>query len=387
MPHRLIPTLSQHGAQPLDAHQRKFNRLLGQLDKARAELAGWQTEASRFATAYDQLVRPQMMELRGHRAEAARCMDALLGQQGWTRAEQQLLRELVCETAACLVDDAGLGDDEQAAFKVLHDKHADVDFDTENREALAGMKGLFEAVTGLDLGDAEAASEEDIIRRAHERMRQQAEEQGRSQASEGEDAASARRSRKPGKAAAAKALREQEAAQVASQNLREVYRKLAGALHPDRAADEADRATRTERMQRANQAYEVGNLLGLLALQLEIEQVDAAHVARITSERAAQLSRLLAEQLAELKSERMALHVAFCHGYGLDPMHQMLSAKKLGRLLQDEVAQMHAALATARQDLRHLRGERADTKRWLKQIRRYRGEEDRMDALMGGFPF
>lgn len=371
MPHAMIPQIHSAGGQPLDAHQRKFNRLLAQLDKARTELAAWEAESARFGTAYDQLVRPLLAELRGHRIDAARALDALLGQKGWTRGERQLLRELACEAAADLVDDPGLDDAQQAAFKALHDKHADIDFDTENREAMAGMKGLFEAMTGLDLGDEEIESEEDLLRRAQQRMHEQAQ----AAQAEGGEPPPARKARKPGKAAAAKAQREQEAAEAASQNLREVYRKLATALHPDRAADEADRVVRTGRMQRANQAYEAGNLLGLLALQLEIEQVDAAHVARITSERAHQLNRLLAEQLEELKAETFSRRLAFCDGYGFDP-HPPLSAKQLGRLLHDEQAQMRAALAMARQDVRAMRGERAEVKRWLKQIQRERADED-----------
>jgi hypothetical protein len=364
----LIPQIRPAGAQPLDAHQRKFNRLLTQLDKMRAELTDWEAESARFGTAYDQLVRPLLAELRARRIDAARALDALLAQKGWTRAEKLLLRELVCETAADLVDDPGLDDAEQAAFKALHDKHADIDFDPENREAMAGMKGLFEAMTGLDLGDEEIDSEEDLLRRAQQRMHEQAQAAGEGPVPGG-------KARKPSKAAAAKAQREQEAAEAASQNLREVYRKLATALHPDRAADEADRVLRTERMQRANQACEAGNLLGLLALQLEIEQVDEAHVARITSERAHQLNRLLGEQLAELKGEMARRHFAFCDGYGIDP-RQPLNAKKLGRLLSDEQAHMRAALAMARQDVRAMRGERAEVKRWLKQTQREREEDD-----------
>ncbi|MBT9597614.1 MAG: J domain-containing protein [Vitreoscilla sp.] len=363
MSNALIPQIRPAGGQPLDAHQRKFNRLLAQLDKMRAELADWEAESARFGGAYDELVRPVLAELRGHRADAARQLDALLGQKGWTRREGLLLRELVCEAAAGLVDDPGLNEAEQAAFKALHDKHADIDFDTENREAMAGMKGLFEAMTGLDLGDEEIDSEEDLLFRARQRVH----EQMQAAQAESDGPVPGPKRRKPNKAATARAQREQDAAAAASQTLREVYRKLATALHPDRATDEADRVVRTGRMQRVNQAYEAGDLLALLALQLEIEQVDAAHVARITSERAHQLNRLLAEQLDELKAEIASRHLAFCDGYGIDP-RQPLGAKKLGRLLHDELAGARAVLAMLRLDLKSMRGERTAVKRWLKQV-------------------
>ena len=49
-----------------------------------------------------------------------------------------------------------------------------------------------------------------------------------------------------------------------SQSIREVYRKLAGALHPDRESDPQERERKTALMQRVNQAYAKNNLLQLL---------------------------------------------------------------------------------------------------------------------------
>ncbi len=45
-------------------------------------------------------------------------------------------------------------------------------------------------------------------------------------------------------------------------------------LHPDREPDEAERVRKTELMQRVNEAYSKKDLLQLVALQLEIEQID-----------------------------------------------------------------------------------------------------------------
>ena len=55
-----------------------------------------------------------------------------------------------------------------------------------------------------------------------------------------------------------------QAALEASQSVRDVYRKLVSALHPDREADGAERERKTALMQRANQAYERNDLLELL---------------------------------------------------------------------------------------------------------------------------
>ncbi len=48
--------------------------------------------------------------------------------------------------------------------------------------------------------------------------------------------------------------RREAEAQQATQSVREVYRKLASALHPDRETDERQREAKTALMQRVNQA-------------------------------------------------------------------------------------------------------------------------------------
>jgi hypothetical protein len=49
--------------------------------------------------------------------------------------------------------------------------------------------------------------------------------------------------------------------------VREMFLRLATAMHPDRAQDEPERAARTEAMKEVNQAYEAGDLARLLELE------------------------------------------------------------------------------------------------------------------------
>src|SRR6185436_12237903 len=78
-----------------------------------------------------------------------------------------------------------------------------------------------------------------------------------------------RRKAKP----SAKQLKAEAEATHASQSVREVYRKLASELHPDRETDAAERERKTVLMQKVNQAYAAQDLLTLLQLQLDIEQI------------------------------------------------------------------------------------------------------------------
>lgn len=91
-----------------------------------------------------------------------------------------------------------------------------------------------------------------------------------------------------------------------------MIRKLASALHPDRATDAADQAEKTAYMQRVNQAYAAGDLLALMQLQLEIEQVDRSQITAAPPERVRRFNKLLAEQLEEIEEEIVAREMHLC---------------------------------------------------------------------------
>lgn len=350
--------IAARGGQALTPEQKRFNALLGKIESARTELQSWQDQARLFAEAHAHRVRPLEAEAAAAQRRLALRLDELLGagrEFRWTRGERRTLREALCGVVAGLLDGDDVDDAQAAELKALFDKHAETAYDAEQREAVAAMKQVAEAMSGLDLGDDEFETEDDLMRRMHERL---------SAARQAGHPAEPPRGRRP---TAAQKRREREQAE-ASQSLREVYRKLAGALHPDRADDEADRRRRTALMQRVNQAYEAKDLLALFALQLEIEQVDAEHLARASAERARQYNRLLAEQLEQIQGELEARRAGFCFEFGLDPF-SMPAAKQLGRLLESMVRETRAALADIERDLRQL-AEPTAAKRWLRQQRR-----------------
>jgi hypothetical protein len=351
-------TIATRDGQALTPEQKRFNALLRRIEAARAELLGWDEQARLFAEAHAHRVRPLEAEAAAAQRRLALRLDELLAagrEFRWTKGERRTLREALCGIAADLLEGDVLDDARAAEMKALFDRHAETDYDTEQREAVAAMKQMAEAMSGVDLGDDELESEEDLLRRMHERM---------SAAQEAERTAAPPRTRKP---TAAQRRREREAVE-ASQSLREVFRKLAGALHPDRAADDADRTRRTALMQRVNQAYEANDLLALFALQLEIEQVDAEHLARASAERARQYNRLLAEQLGQLEGEVEARRAGFCFEFGLDPFAAP-APKQFGRLLEDLVRAARTDLAGIENDLRQL-AEPMAAKRWLRLQRR-----------------
>ena len=80
--------------------------------------------------------------------------------------------------------------------------------------------------------------------------------------------------------------------------MREVYRKLASALNPDRESDPIERERKTALMQRVNQDYARNNLLELMELQLELEHIDQDALKNISQDRLKHYNAIMKEQIA-----------------------------------------------------------------------------------------
>ena len=341
--------------------QKRFNTLIRQIEQARQTLAMWHEHIALYRQEYARVLLPLHAELLAGHRQWVFAVDAVLDQPNWTKAERGTLRELLCDAAGELL--AARGDD--AGLKAVFDKHAESDFDTEQREAALAMKELAQAMTGLDLGDDEGIeTEADLFKR----MRRSVEEQRAAEESE-RSAKSARRRK-----SAAQQRREDEAAQ-ATQSVREIYRKLASALHPDRETDEHQRELKTALMQQVNQSYAANDLLGLLELQLRIEQIDASHIANASEQRLKHYNKVLNEQLAELKAATDQVEFEFRVEFNLEPGWRT-NPRKLGETLRHTGREWRAALLEIQHQVRMF-GDAAATKRWLKRQRQLLREAER----------
>jgi hypothetical protein len=181
-------------------------------------------------------------------------------------------------------------------------------------------------------------------------------------------AAALRAERAAQRRAATASRRRTRAAQDPSQSLRDVYRRLASALHPDREQDAKLRSRKTALMQQANQAYAEANLLALLELLLQAHQVDAAHLAAADQRRLQHYVTLLQEQLADLQSEARRLEAEFraatgvAAGAGLQP-------RKADRMVSSEVQRLRGEVLLLRRQTKVLLDVEA-TKRWLREERK-----------------
>lgn len=193
----------------------------------------------------------------------------------------------------------------------------------------------------------------------------------------------ARRAGQPPKARQRKA---EQHALDAKAALRAIYRQLASALHPDRETDPKERERKSALMSQANAANARGDLVTLLRLQLQAEQVDEAHIARMADEKLAALSLLLKEQVAVLEHEVAEAEMRLSGELGVMVSATMKEAALTAHLqrLQQEMA--HTAEGM-QQDLERVRDD-AELKRWLREqaaLARQQEHEETMLMRFGGF--
>ncbi len=291
----------------LSKGQQTFNKLVKQIEASRESLVQWQA----FMVTFDQKVMgehvPALASFQRMQAQMVRAFDAALDRGGLTKAERRVLQDIVCRTAEYLIVDT---DDKE--LKVIYNKYSDIDFDAEEAEAVDSMKAAVEEMYGVDADElADLTSPEEILAHLQEQMEK--DEQQRDEAKEKHGAR-----RKTAKQLAKEEKLKAEADQT-SLSIREVYRKLVSALHPDREPDAAERTRKTGLMQRVNQAYEKKDLLQLLELQLELEQIDAKAIANLSDDRLKHFNKILQEQLAELQQEITFIEFPLRERFGLNP--------------------------------------------------------------------
>jgi hypothetical protein len=370
---RIVP----QGAAPLGKEQQAFNRLVRKVQILREKLAEWAAfEPIHHRRVVEDLM-PVLRQLGAARRETILTLGRILdgkaagGRPG--RVEQRNLEIHLLELARAQLDD----DPQDEEIIALHDRYADLGFAEDQELDRELARGMVEQMFGVELEDHElGGSVEETITAGAAKARQAAEEQA--------EAARSRRAggSRAGARAADKAAASEQAAKEASQSVREVFRKLASALHPDRASDEDDRARRHELMQRVNHAYDEGDLLTLLTLQLELEQIDAAHLAGVSAARIGHYNKVLRGQVRELEQELAGITGHFGLLPGQSPA--VVTPATVQHSLKREVAELKRAVKELKAHHAMMQ-EPTLRKRWLQQYARELRDEERLDGLLDAF--
>lgn len=345
--------LAPHERQvPLSAQQAQFNLLVERIAQQREVLGTWSDAVAAYRERYAREYLPVLDTYHGLYAELVQLLDGMAASK-LSKADRALLHDTIASIAAGLAEGAR-DDATRAAMQALHGRYAQDAADGEPAEPATGPGPTAAGLEGLDPDSPEA-----VARRVEEEM-----QAARQHAEQARAAHQARRKKKP----SAREQKQQHEARQASQSLREIYRRLASSLHPDRESDPGERERKTALMQRANRAYDAGNLLELLELQWEAEHLDPAKLASFSDERLAHYNRVLAEQLAELQREVAGSEMAFAHEFGLPSARRYQPARLMAQL-RTQMQQLQADVHELRLFLRDLQQDPEALKRWLKHER------------------
>ncbi|WP_349608088.1 J domain-containing protein [Cupriavidus sp. DF5525] len=358
--HQSVSIAPDHNRPILSKGQKTFNSLIKQIEKRRMRLRAWETVTPSFQQRYVNDLLPLEQTLTDLQIRMVHRLDRAYEQKELTKAERRKL-------AAVITDLAGPLAGEDDGLKAIYNKYSATDYDSETAAEIDGMKSMLEAVLGVELGDdLDISSPEELLQHAQAHIQQrQAEEATEAVARE---ARRAKRKKSP-RQLAAEARAQEEQAQI-SLSIREVYRKLASALHPDREADPQERDRKTKLMQRVNEAYNKNNLLQLLELQLELEHIDQHSINHISEDRLKHYNKILKEQICELDQEILHVETAFRYSYGIEPFEALSPDTVLRNLAADikdlrlNIRALEHDLA-AFEDIKNLKG-------WLKTFKRKR---------------
>ena len=337
-----IAIAAEQEAPPLSAAQQAFNDLVRQIEERRRRLTAWEAAALPYQEKYVGRLLPLVDTWLALQTRLVECLD--LAGERLGKAERSALSGVVAGLAEELLDHR-----ENPAVRAIHDRHRPpVQHHREHVPPAAAPPGPEE--TG------ETDSPEAILERVEAQL------EADRQARETHRAARRRSARKT-----ATETQRQLEDQQASRSIREVYRKLASILHPDRESDPDERQRKTVLMQRANRAWEKKNLLELLELQLESEHLDRAAMARPDPARLPHYSRVLREQLAELDKEVARAEGSFRARFGISPLVK-LSPATAARQLSGDIAGLQQLIRDLQRKLLAF-ADIDNVREWLKRMR------------------
>ncbi|WNV06324.1 hypothetical protein RP726_07935 [Candidatus Methylospira mobilis] len=351
----------QHTAAPKKPSkaQKQFNTLTQKIDAQKKRLLQWQETIPLIQQKAAGEYRTLSEEYGTQRAALVNLFDRSYADKRFKKTDKSKLEHLIVSITAGLIEDHGMDD-----LKPLYNKYSDYDFDADREEndaeMAAMMKSMLEEVLGEELDD-------DLDFSSFENLQAGMDEILREREAKAEAAEARRSQRKKTAKQLEKEAKQQEEEQNISKSIREVYRKLSMALHPDREQDDNERERKTELMKQVNAAYEKKDLLRLLGLQLEIEQVDQAHLNNIAEDRLKHFNKLLKEQLEELQQEIADLEYQYKLLLQLPPF-MPLSPKELMSTLDRDIRNLRGDIAGIKQDLKTF-ADPANLKAWLKHYK------------------
>ncbi len=352
----------------LTTQQKTFKKLVSQIDATEQQLQTLAALMTQYQPIFEAKLAPIRAECDTLNIEMIYFLDAEVGKKGWSANQSETMREIICHIAASYFDS-----ENGIKMEAMFDKHSDISAENLRAADLAKKKQHLSQILGVDAADqhGQARTTEQLLEDAFKTFEDEAEREHAAMLAR--EAAESTKKRKQTNKSSSQFKFEQQALDTKSL-VKDIYRKLTSAIHPDREPDEAERLRKTALMSEVNQAYESGNLLKLLQLQQALCKLDQNVISQLADEKLTLINRQLAMQLIDLQMERNILDGNVRDSFELEPFG-IISEKMLNKVLKAEAGYFRDLLLTMRQDLSVIRHGGAPFKRWLKQQRELMDED------------
>ena len=303
----------------LDAEQRMYNALLDELDAATQALESLKLLQEAHSQERDKKLRPLEQQARQLYAQIVEQLEQrLLNPVGLSKKHLADIETLVHAFSKVL----NPPDTQRAATPFTQSEHPHISEQTT-----------------LD-----KTAEREAAKQAHQAKRQQAKQAVIGNSSSGSEV------------------------QNTPNLLRNMYRKLASALHPDRARDEAERIHKTALMGQVNAAHDAKDLLTLMRLQLLTQTPDSPteseNTTSIPKDKLKQAIQQLQAQLQALREASQQMQTSMQEEWDLP--YGNISAKSLQMALRKEAQELTSHIAYLQSDALWLSDD-AFLKNWLSQ--------------------
>jgi hypothetical protein len=338
-------------AQTLSPAVRAYNLQLVRIEKLQSQLAELEALGQTHRADLQRWVHPLELQRRSRMRELAQTLATKLTDKALSRMQRERALTMLCDLAQTLAEE---GDREMVA---LHDRYSARTLAQKKQDAANALRARLEEALGAPLDDlGQDASAEALLRAGMDRLRQAdddelARRRAKSQA------------RKAKKAPPAQQVQQEALQADADTTLRNLFRQLASALHPDREPDPEQRLRKTALMSAANAAYGRKDLVALMRLQGQAELADPHAVSRLTDDRLAALTLLLKQQVADLERERAARQQRLADEFDL-LAGQVPNPNSLKQQLLRDVNALETTVAVLARDLEQVQTT-AGLKRWL----------------------
>ena len=301
----------------LDAEQRMYNALLDELDAATQALESLKLLQEAHSQERDKKLRPLEQQAR------------------------QLYVQIVEQLEQRLLNPVGLSKKHLADIETLVHAFSKV-LNPPDTQSAATQFTQSEHPHISEQTTLDKTAEREAAKQAHQAKRQQAKQAVNKKSTSGED--------------------EQNTPNL----LRNMYRKLASTLHPDRSRDEAERVHKTALMGQVNAAHDAKDLLTLMRLQLLTQTpyspTESENTTSIPKDKLKQAIQQLQAQLQALRDARQQMQTSMQEEWDLP--YGNISAKSLQMALRKEAQELTSHIAYLQSDALWLSDD-AFLKNWL----------------------